>query len=89
MTFKKIKKISMILLILIIIAGGLYLLLYMNIIKAPSFLQSIPFLNNKISTASSDKQETELEKITKENDKLHRSLTANNKEIDKLKKQIK
>lgn len=85
---KKLKIFLLIILILLISCGGVYLLMYLDVIKTPSLLQSLPMINDRVADKSQVQPKTELEKLSEENDKLKEDISAQNREIKTLKAKV-
>jgi len=82
---KILKGLLFIIILLLILLATYAALLYFNIIQAPAFMPNLPYIQDK-EISSENKNLSEVEKITKENDILKKQLTSKDKQIDLLKK---
>ncbi|MEN6325079.1 MAG: LD-carboxypeptidase [Syntrophomonas sp.] len=92
---RKIKILFYLLLILFILGGGAYLLMYLNFFSTPAFLNSIPFLGShiaqsmdKVSVVQYDQVLKQKERYVKDNERLEKIIEAKRNEMEKLQAQM-
>lgn len=86
-TLKMIKIFVVLILCLIILAGGFLFLLKLNVFPAPEFVTALPVIGNS-QAEKGDQPTSETEKLATENSKLSKSLKARSQEADELKKTV-
>lgn len=92
---RKIKTMFYLLLILFIVGGGAYLLMYLNFFSTPTFLNSIPFLGShlvqsmdKVSVVQYEQVLKQKERYARDNKRLESILEEKRAEMEKVQAQM-
>ncbi|MDD3267783.1 MAG: hypothetical protein PHX14_00545 [Syntrophomonadaceae bacterium] len=87
---RKIKIMFYLLLMLFILGGGAYLLMYLNVFSTPAFLNSIPFLGSyisqsmdKVSVVQYEQVLKQKERYVRDNERLEKILEEKRAEMEK------